>query len=62
MFLECAELQPIGTNAFFVANEFSNLFEILDPIKSFKHNPYNYPKDKKEKIISQVKNHKFINL
>ena len=51
-----------GTNAFFVANEFSNLFEILDPIKSFKHNPYNYPKDKKEKIISQVKNHKFINL
>ena len=51
-----------GTNAFFVAHEFSSFFEILDPIKSFKHSPNNYTEDKKRKIMFQVKEHNFIDV
>lgn len=51
-----------GTNAFFVARKYSYLFEILDPIKSFKFNPYQYSEDRKKNILSQMEKHKFLNV
>ena len=51
-----------GTNAFFVAHQYSKFFEVLNPIKSFKFNPYQYSEDRKRKITSQVKEHNFIDL
>ena len=51
-----------GTNAFFVIRKYSYLFEILDPIKSFKFNPYQYSEDRKKNILSQMKKHKFLNV
>ena len=36
MFLECAELQPIGTNAYFVANEdLKQAFVVDAPLGAF---------------------------
>ena len=51
-----------GTNAFFVARKYSYLFEILDPIKSFKFNPYQYSEDRKKNILSQMKKHIFVDV
>lgn len=51
-----------GTNAFFVNNKYSSLFEILDPIKSFKSNPYLYSDKKKVEIFSKIKNHNFVDV
>ena len=55
-------VESSGTNAFFINNRFSHLFEILDPIKSFKSNPYLYSEDKKLEIFSKVKNHNFVDV
>jgi hypothetical protein len=51
-----------GTNAFFVARKYSYLFEILDPIKSFKFSPYQYSEDRKKNILSQMKKHIFVDV
>ena len=51
-----------GTNAFFVARKYSSLFEILDPIKSFKFSPYQYSEDRKKNILSQMKKHIFVDV
>jgi len=51
-----------GTNAFFVARKYSYLFKILDPIKSFKFNPYDYSEKRKNNILSQMKKHKFLDV
>ena len=51
-----------GTNAFFVAKKYSHLFEILDPIKSFKFSPYQYSEDRKKNILSQMKKHIFVDV
>ena len=55
-------VESSGTNAFFINKRFSHLFEILDPIKSFKSNPYLYSEDKKLEIFSKVKNHNFVDV
>lgn len=55
-------VESSGTNAFFINKRFSHLFEILDPIKSFKSNPYLYSEDKKLEILSKVKNHNFVDV
>ena len=44
-----------GTNAFFVKNEFSSLFEVLDPIKSFKSVGRLYTEEQKIKIFKDIK-------
>ena len=49
-----------GTNAFFIQNKFSHLFEVLDPIKSFKSVGRLYSKEKRQKIFSDVKKFNFI--
>lgn len=51
-----------GTNAFFVARKYSYLFKILNPIKSFKFNPYDYSQERINNILSQIKKHKFLNV
>lgn len=51
-----------GTNAFFVNNKYSSLFKILDPIKSFKSNPYLYSEGKKNEIFAKVKNYNFVDV
>jgi len=53
-------IESSGTNAFFVKNEFSNLFEILDPIKSFKSVGRLYSKEQKIKILKDIKSFNFI--
>ncbi len=55
-------VESSGTNAFFINNRYSHLFEILDPIKSFKSNPYLYSEDKKSEIFSKIKNHNFVDV
>jgi len=39
-----------GTNAFFVKSKFSYLFEVLDPIKSFKSVGRLYSEEQKKNI------------
>ena len=55
-------VESSGTNAFFVNNKFSHLFKILDPIKSFKSNPYLYSEEKKKEIFSKIKEHNFVDV
>jgi len=52
-------IESSGTNAFFVKNEFSYLFEILDPIKSFKSVGRLYSEEQKIKILKDVKSFDF---
>ena len=51
-----------GTNAFFVKNEFSSLFEVLDPIKSFKSVGRLYTEEQKIKIFKDIKTFNFIDV
>ena len=51
-----------GTNAFFVNNLYKDLFEELDPIKSFKSAPYLYSKNDQKKIFSDIENFNFQNV
>lgn len=51
-----------GTNAFFVAKHYIHLFKRLDPIKSFKFNPYDYSEHRRNKILSQMKKNKFLSV
>ena len=51
-----------GTNAFFINNKYSHLFKILDPVKSYKSNPYLYSEEKKREIFSNIENHNFIDV
>ena len=52
-------IESSGTNAFFVKNEFAYLFEILDPIKSFKSVGRLYSEEQKIKILKDVKSFNF---
>ena len=52
-------IESSGTNAFFVKNEFSYLFEVLDPIKSFKSVGRLYSEEQKIKILKDVKSFDF---
>ncbi|MDB4279832.1 hypothetical protein N9862_00280 [bacterium] len=55
-------IESSGTNAFFVKNEFSNLFEVLDPIKSFKSVARLYTEEQKIKIFKDIKTFNFIDV
>jgi len=55
-------IESSGTNAFFVKNEFSNLFEILDPVKSFKSAGRLYSEEQKIKIFKDIKYFNFIDV
>ena len=50
-----------GTNAFFVKSKFSYLFEVLDPIKSFKSVGRLYSEEQK-KIFKNIQNFNFIDV
>ena len=51
-----------GTNAFFVKSKFSYLFEVLDPIKSFKSVGRLYSEQQKKKIFKNIQNFNFIDV
>tara|TARA_B100001142_G_C14272935_1_gene631632 strand:+ start:481 stop:1356 length:876 start_codon:yes stop_codon:yes gene_type:complete len=51
-----------GTNAFFVKDKFSSLFEILDPIESFKSIGRLYTEEQKKKIFKDIKTFNFIDV
>jgi len=51
-----------GTNAFFVKSKFSYLFEVLDPIKSFKSVGRLYSEEQKKKIFKNIQNFNFIDV
>ena len=51
-----------GTNAFFIQNRFSHLFEVLDPITSFKSVGRLYSEEKRQKIFSDIKKFNFIDI
>ena len=51
-----------GTNAFFVKSKFSYLFEVLDPIKSFKSVGRLYSEEQKNKIFKNIQNFNFIDV
>tara|TARA_B100001175_G_scaffold272551_1_gene245775 strand:- start:1055 stop:1930 length:876 start_codon:yes stop_codon:yes gene_type:complete len=51
-----------GTNAFFINEKFSDLFEILDPIKSFKSVGRLYSEEQKKKIFKGIKTFNFIDV
>ena len=51
-----------GTNAFFVKSKFSYLFEVLDPIKSFKSVGRLYSEKQKKKIFKNIQNFNFIDI
>ncbi len=55
-------VESSGTNAFFINNKYSHLFEILDPVKSYKSSPYLYSEEKKKEIFSNIENHNFIDV
>ena len=50
------------TNAFFVKSKFSYLFEVLDPIKSFKSVGRLYSEESKKKIFKNIQNFNFIDV
>ena len=52
-------VESSGTNAFFINNKFSDLFEVLDPIKSFKSVGRLYSEEKKTKIFKDIKSFNF---
>ena len=51
-----------GTNAFFVKKEFSNLFEVLSPLKSWKSSNRFVTNEQPEKIKNSIKNFDFVDL
>jgi len=55
-------IESSGTNAFFVQNKFSNLFEVLDPIKSFKSTGRLYSEEQKVKIYKNLRFFNFIDV
>ena len=55
-------IESSGTNAFFVQNKFSNLFEVLDPIKSFKSTGRLYSEEQKVKIYKNLRSFNFIDV
>ena len=55
-------VESSGTNAFFINNKFSDLFEILDPIRSFKSVGRLYSEEKKTKIFKNIKSFNFIDV
>lgn len=55
-------IESSGTNAFFVQKKYSHLFEVLDPIKSFKSTARLYSDDKKKEIFSKINNYNFTDI
>ena len=55
-------IESSGTNAFFVQNKYSHLFETLDPIKSFKSTGRLYPESKKKEIFSKINDYNFTDI
>jgi len=55
-------VESSGTNAFFVKKEFSNYFEVLSPIKSWRSVGRFENEISAQKIRENIKNFKFIEL
>ena len=51
-----------GSNAFFVKKEFSNFFEVLSPLKSWRSSHRFSTEEQTEKISKEIKNFKFIDV
>jgi hypothetical protein len=49
-----------GTNAFYINNKFSHLFELLDPIKSFISVGKEYSEKRRSYIFDKIKNYPFL--
>ena len=56
---ELVAIESSGTNAFFVNKKYSHLFDILDPIRSFKSAPRLYSEDRQKEIFAKINNYNF---
>jgi hypothetical protein len=55
-------IESSGTNAFFVNYKYSHLFEVLDPIKSFKSTGRLYSTKQRKKIFDDIKRFNFVDV